>query len=321
MVKMSGRGLGITGGTVDKLESVPGFRMDLSPEEMLSQAARIGIAITGQTPRLAPADKALYALRDVTATVDSIPLIVASILSKKIAGGADTISIDVKCGDGAFMHCLERAQALASTLSETASVCGLKLCSLVTDMSQPLGRAAGNALEVREAIDVLQGGGPARLVELCVELAANTLSAVGVNKGRKVASECLSSGRALAKAEEWFEAQGGALNRALPKAPAVRVLEHGGEGGSVARWSAKSVGEAVVELGGGRKVKGDPLDPSVGVVSLIEVGDSLVRGQPIAEIHAKSLDDADRVAEGLRRGLTVSCEPVLRTPVIAFRPA
>ncbi|MCH7945802.1 MAG: thymidine phosphorylase, partial [Armatimonadetes bacterium] len=179
VVKMSGRGLGITGGTVDKLGSVPGFRLDLTPEEMKEQAGRIGLAITGQTPRLAPADKKLYALRDVSGTVGSVPLIVSSILSKKIAGGAETVVLDVKCGSGAFMKTLPEAQALAQALVETARLCGLDLHLSITDMDQPLGRAVGNALEVKEAIRVLQGSETGRFRDLCLHFAGRALAAVG----------------------------------------------------------------------------------------------------------------------------------------------
>lgn len=183
MVKMSGRGLGITGGTVDKLLSVPGFRMDLTPEELKAQAKRIGLAITGLTPNLAPADKVLYALRDATATVDSIPLIVSSILSKKIAGGAETVVLDVKAGSGAFMKTVPEARKLASALSDTAAIAGLKTRLAITDMSQPLGRTVGNSLEVEEAGAVLTGNEPSRFAELCLDLAALTLVAVGVEPG------------------------------------------------------------------------------------------------------------------------------------------
>ncbi len=179
VVKMSGRGLGITGGTVDKLGSVPGFRLDLSPDEMKEQAGRIGIALTGQTPRLAPADKRLYALRDVTGTVGSVPLIVSSILSKKIAGGAETVILDVKCGSGAFMKTLLKAEALAQALQDTANLCALNLHTSITDMDQPLGHAVGNALEVKEAIRVLKGEEIGRFRDLCLHFAGKALLATG----------------------------------------------------------------------------------------------------------------------------------------------
>ncbi|MFQ3588158.1 MAG: thymidine phosphorylase, partial [Fimbriimonadaceae bacterium] len=211
VVKMSGRGLGITGGTIDKLASVPGFRTDLDPEQMLAQAGRIGVALTGQTPRLAPADKTLYALRDATQTVASLPLIVSSILSKKIAGGAETVVLDVKAGSGSFMPTFEKAVELAEWLREVGSRCGLHVRTAITDMDQPLGRAVGNAVEVKEALRVLKGTERGRFRDLCLELAGLTLAASGRAparaEGRRHAEEALDSGRALAKAFEWFEAQ------------------------------------------------------------------------------------------------------------------
>ncbi len=260
IVKMSGRGLGITGGTVDKLASVPGFRLDLSPEEMVAQAGRIGLALTGQTPNLAPADKALYALRDATATVASVPLIVSSILSKKLAGGADTVVLDVKCGSGAFMRTREEAETLARALAETGRLCGLRIRIAVTDMSQPLGSAVGNALEVAEALRVLtpatalgtalvpsaSGTPTERVAALCLELAALTVEASGLaatrEEARAPAESAWASGKALEKARAWVQAQGAAADAPLPVAPVQRTVEHAGDEGWVARVDAETVG-------------------------------------------------------------------------------
>ncbi len=283
VVKMSGRGLGITGGTVDKLASVPGFRMDLSPEEMKSQAPRVGVAITGQTRRLAPADKVLYALRDATGTVESVPLIVSSILSKKIAGGAEIVVLDVKCGSGAFMKSLDEARELARWLCDIGKMCGLDVRASITDMDQPLGHAVGNALEIKEAIRVLNGE-QGRLRDLCLHFAGVALRGSVVD-----AERALDSGAAVEKAREWFAAQGGELavfeseNWCL--APVVTPV-FAEESGWVERIDAQTVGTLVVNLGGGRKKKEDTVDPSVGVMLHVEVGDRIEKGQLLYEIHS-----------------------------------
>jgi len=333
VVKMSGRGLGITGGTVDKLASVPGFRMDLSPEEALAQASRIGVAITGQTPKLAPADKIFYALRDATATVESLPLIVSSILSKKLAGGAEIVVLDVKCGSGAFMKTIEDARALASWLRGTAQACGLEVRTAVTDMSCPLGGAVGNALEVREALCVLGGGpcgGPtARFRELCLSLAGLTLAAAGVAQdeeaGRSRAEQTLKSGAALRKARAWFGAQGAASDAVdfpdrLPAAPIRRVFTEP-EGGFVAGIDAGIVGEAVVALGGGRARKEDAIDPAVGLELHCEVGTRLVGGDPAFTVHAASDASATQAAEAVAAAFSWSPDRVEPRPVVLERSA
>lgn len=291
LVKMSGRGLGITGGTIDKLESVPGFRTDLTPEEMVKQAKMIGLALTGQTPRLAPADKALYALRDATGTVDSIPLIVSSILSKKMAGGAETILLDVKCGSGAFMKDLGQARQLRDALNETGRIAGLNVRAHITDMEQPLGRAVGNALEVKEAIRVLKGEEKGRFAELCFRYAAETLEAVGQADGAAQVAEVIRNGGALQAAMHWFHAQGGDLevfeeDETWQLAPTVTQVVHTGEAGWVSAIDARAVGQFVVDLGGGRKSKTDAVDPRVGVVLHTQVGDRIEPGQPLYDIHS-----------------------------------
>jgi len=293
VVKMSGKGLGKTGGTIDKLDSVPGFNTNLTPDEMKAQAKEIGIALTGQTPSLAPADKTLYALRDVTATVPCLPLIVSSILSKKIAGGANVVVLDVKCGSGAFMETLEDASRLASSLESVGEKSGLTVRTVITDMDQPLGRTAGNAMEVKEAIRILKGEETGRFAELCLHLARVTLDAAGVVADPAIA---IASGAALMKAKQWFAAQGADLsvfeNEDWQSAPVQHVVL-ATESGFVKSVSAETVGEVVVDLGGGRKVKTDTIDPTVGVETLVQVGDQVVEGQPIFRIHAASHEHAE----------------------------
>jgi len=318
VIKMSGRGLGITGGTVDKLLSVPGFRMDLSPDQLKDQAKGIGLAISGQTPNLAPADKVFYALRDATATVGSIPLIVSSILSKKIAGGAETVVLDVKAGSGAFMKTLDAARELANALAATAKLAGLNARLAITDMSQPLGRTVGNALEVGEAGMVLTGNEPSRFCELCVDLAALTLVAAGetwdMDTGREKARRAFASGQALQKAEAWFEAQGGdpaVLVRPdkLPRAP-VQKQVFAGRAGWIEEIHADIVGQVVVELGGGRTKKEDRIDPSVGVEVHREVGLPVASDQPVFTIHARDEASCGAAVERLTKSVSISLEPV-----------
>ena len=323
VVKMSGRGLGITGGTIDKLASVPGFRTDLEPEQMVAQAGRIGVALTGQTPRLAPADKTLYALRDATQTVASLPLIVSSILSKKIAGGAETVVIDVKAGSGSFMPTFEAADELATWLREVGTRCGLNVKTAITDMDQPLGRAVGNAVEVKEALRVLKGVEVGRFRDLCVALAGLTLAASGraddAEHGRVQAEEALASGKALAKAFEWFEAQGADLSvfetenwAVAPSRRELRTLTKGW----VASLSAGVVGQAVADLGGGRRRKEDAVDPTVGVELAVEVGAFVEAGHVWATVLAACESDADLASRAVESALALSDEPVAPRPVV-----
>ena len=325
VVKMSGRGLGITGGTVDKLGSIPGFRLDLSPEEMKAQAARIGLALTGQTPDLAPADKVLYALRDVTSTVSSIPLIVSSILSKKLAGGAETIVLDVKCGSGAFMQSLEAARELAQALRRTAVLCGLNIRIAITDMDQPLGSAVGNALEVREALAVLEGS-QTRFSHLCIELAALTLEASGLQPDRTtarlVAQEAIASGAAKRKAQQWFSAQGATVDvfvnpDALGVSPVSKKLIYEGPSGWVSHIDAQAVGQTVVHLGGGRQTKNDVIDHTVGLELLVEVGSRIETGQAILIVHSRTEDAADVALATLKPSIQASdLEVARRDPIL-----
>jgi len=324
IVKMSGRGLGITGGTVDKLESVPGFRMNLTPDELKAQAKSIGLAITGQTASLAPADKTLYALRDVTATVDSIPLLVSSIMSKKLAGGAEMVVLDVKCGSGGFMADLDGATKLAKALIETGKRAGLPAHVAITDMSQPLGRMVGNLLEVKEAAHVLRGG-RGRVADLCVRLAAHSLVAAKLasteEQGTKMAEAALASGQALKRAKEWFAAQGATVDvfehpEALSVAP-VRLNVKNPQGkGWVHRIDARTVGEVVVALGGGREKKDDKIDPTVGVVCLKSVGDKVAPDEEMFTVHAADIRSAEQAATHLLAGVSVMKSAKYAPPLI-----
>jgi pyrimidine-nucleoside phosphorylase len=302
--KMSGRGLGHTGGTLDKLESIPGFRVELSLEEFVAQVREAGMAIIGTTADLVPADKKLYALRDVTATVDSVSLIAASIMSKKIAGGAEAIVLDVKVGDGAFMKSLPDAQILAEAMLDLGARAGRDVVCLLTDMDQPLGNAVGNALELREAIATLRGEGPPDFTELvltaCSRLLA--LSDLGIDEaeGRQRAEAAMHDGSAVAAYERWIRAQGGdPSEEALPQAPVVVQVEAPGAG-CVARLGAIQIGLAALHLGAGRRTKEDAIDHSVGVVCLRKRGDEVRAGEPLAEVHASSEASAqDAVREVL----------------------
>lgn len=323
VVKMSGRGLGLTGGTIDKLESVPGFRTDLTPEELVRQAKEIGIALSGQTPRLAPADKVLYALRDVTGTVRSLPLIVSSILSKKIAGGAERVVFDVKCGSGAFMQTIGEARELANALKRVGEDAGLSVRCLISDMDQPLGQFCGNALEVEEAAAVLSGQSSGRFRTLCEAVAGAALELGGkaeAGSGAAMARELLETGRALAKADEWFRAQGARVSLAnglleLDHAPHRRTLVSEAAGW-VHRVDAAVVGEIVVDLGGGRKAKSDVIDPRVGVEVLVEVGDEVDAGQPLLVIHGATEVGIDDVMDRARGAVIVRDGAVPKRPVV-----
>ena len=299
--KMSGRGLGHTGGTLDKLEAIPGFRVDLDLDEFVAQVRDAGMAIIGQTGDLVPADKRLYALRDVTATVDSVPLIAASIMSKKIAAGADAIVLDVKVGDGAFMKTLDDARTLAEAMLELGQRAGRRVVCLLTDMDQPLGRTVGNTLELDEARATLTGDGPEDFTELVVGAAGHLLSFsdLGVDQaeGRRRAEAAIADGSALAAYERWIRAQGGDPSpEALPRAPVVRTLESPASA-HVRTLRALPVGIAALHLGAGRVRKEDAIDHAVGVVCLRKRGDAVERGEALAEIHARTNEAAAEAAE------------------------
>lgn len=308
VVKMSGRGLGITGGTIDKLESIPGFRTALSLDEMKSQAGRIGLALTGQTPDLAPADKALYALRDVTGTVRSIPLIASSVMSKKVAGGARVIGIDLKCGRGAFMANLDEARELGQVMVEIGRRCGVTVGIEITDMDQPLGFACGNALEVNEAIATLEGANPGGFRDFCVALADSLLQLAGHPVG---AAEALSSGRARENWSRWMQAQGGVDGSVAVDSLVSELLA--GSSGWVSGVDARLVGEAVLELGGGRKQREDVIRPGVGIELLKKVGDPIASGEPWARVYGEPLPTP------LAQAITISSEPLAARPLILER--
>src|SRR5438034_2712188 len=275
--KMSGRGLGHTGGTLDKLESIPGFRVELSTAEFVAQVRDAGMAIVGASANAVPADKRLYALRDVTATVDNYSLIAASIMSKKIAGGAEAIVLDVKVGDGAFMKTIDDARALADAMLDLGRRSGRTVVCLLTDMDQPLGRAVGNALEIREAIATLRGEGPLDFVELVLAATSRLLevSDLGVDEdeARSRAEEAIANGSALAAYERRIRAQGGDPDEAaLPTAPEVRQLR-AERSGVVARAAALPIGLAALHLGAGRRHKEDEIDHGVGILCLAKRGD------------------------------------------------
>jgi pyrimidine-nucleoside phosphorylase/thymidine phosphorylase len=290
---ISGRGLGHTGGTLDKLEAIPGFRTDLPPDRFRALVRDVGACLVGQTARLAPADRRLYALRDVTATVESIPLIAASIMSKKLAEGIDALVLDVKVGSGAFMKTLPDARALARTLAAIGTGMGKQVSALLTDMSQPLGRAVGNALEVVEAVELLRGSGPADLREVTVELTAEMLLLGGAAPDRAAArarvAAAIADGRGLAKLEEIVRAQGGdprALSdpERLPRAP--RAWEVAApSAGFVQAIDGEALGRAAVALGAGRARVEDRVDPAVGLVVRRRIGDRVERGEPLCTVH------------------------------------
>ncbi len=303
--KMSGRGLGHTGGTLDKLESIPGFRIDLTTEQLIEQVRDVGMAIVGQTAELVPADLMLYGLRDVTATVDQLSLIAASIMSKKLAAGAQAIVLDVKVGSGAFMKTLEDARRLADTMLDLGQRAGREVVCLLTDMDQPLGAAVGNALEVREALATVRGHGPADLTELVLDACARLLAlsdlGIDVAEGAARAKAAVADGSAEAVWNRWIAAQGGTADEsALERAPVVReVLAT--RGGAVQSLDAIRVGMAALHLGAGRRVKSDTIDHAVGVVCLRKRGDLVEAGEVIAEVHAReetAADDAAREVAG-----------------------
>ncbi len=318
--KMSGRGLGHTGGTLDKLESIPGMRIELAHEDFLRQVAEVGMAIIGQTGDLVPADKRLYALRDVTATVDNVSLIASSIMSKKIAAGADAIVLDVKVGDGAFMKTLDAARELAQAMVDLGREAGRDVVCELTDMDQPLGYAVGNALEVREAVETLGGQGPRDLGELVLSAAGHLLAlsdlGVDAHEGRLRAEEAIATGRALEAYERWIAAQGGEPSvRALPTAPVVRDAP-APESGFVQSIATTNVGLASLHLGAGRTTKDDVIDHAVGLVCRAKRGDRVERGDPLATIHARDETAADRGAAEVQACYTIGPEEPESRPIV-----
>jgi pyrimidine-nucleoside phosphorylase len=323
---VSGRGLGITGGTLDKMESIPGLQTALPADRIIQQVQALGCVICGQTERMVPADKKLYALRDVTGTVPSIPLITASILSKKLAEGLGALILDVKFGPAAFMQTLEQGRELAHTMTALGRECGVIIRALLTRMDAPLGRAAGNWLEVRESVECLKGRGPADLRELVVEFAAHLLTqtgkAVDLEAARQQASDCLSSGQPLARWHEMIRAQGAnmdayeRLRAGDTQAPVVLEL-NAPRDGFVGRCDARLIGEVVRDLGGGRLTKETAIDPRVGVDHLLKPGERVRRGEPLSRIHAADRARAEAARERLAAAFDVTDTAVSPPPLVA----
>lgn len=323
VAKISGRGLGHTGGTIDKLESIAGFCADLDNPAFLRLVRETGLAFAGQTANLTPADKKLYALRDVTGTVESIPLIACSIMSKKIASGADAIVLDVKTGSGGFLKTLEQSRELAKTMVQIGKGAGRETVALITSMEQPLGLAVGNALEVVEAIDTLQGKGPEDLQELCLALGSQMVKLSGkaesLDGAEAMLSDAIASGRAFEKFREFIKNQGGDVCMVddpskLPQAQ-ERVDVLAKSSGTVAAIAADAIGMAACMLGAGRFKKDDAIDPAVGIVLKKKVGQPVEQGEVLATLHASS-DSVDEVVVRVREAYQLSAEPVAPQPLI-----
>jgi pyrimidine-nucleoside phosphorylase len=323
VAKMSGRGLGYSGGTLDKLDSIPGYRSDLTTAEFLDQMKRVGIVLTGQCADLTPADGKLYALRDVTGTVPSIPLIASSVMSKKIAAGAQAIVLDVKVGSGAFMKDLDEARELAELMVAIGDRAGRKTVALLSEMDQPLGFAVGNALEVREAIETLHGGGPADFREHCLVVAAHMLVLGKIRQdlesAREQAAGALANGQAFSRFRELVVAQGGdpAPVDDPERFPAAKIVSPvlSPRSGYLKTIHARTIGETAVALGAGRARKGDPIDLSVGMVVHHKVGDHVSAGEPLATVHSSDEEKAVLAREAILEAHAFSDEPVPPLPL------
>jgi pyrimidine-nucleoside phosphorylase len=321
--KMSGRGLGFSGGTLDKIESIPGFKVDLSIEEFKHQLGEIGIVLTGQSPDLDPADGRLYSLRDVTGTVQSIPLIASSIMSKKIAAGAQAILLDVKVGLGAFMEHLDEARALSKLMTDIGTLAGRQVMALLSDMNQPLGEAVGNSLEVVEAIATLHGNGPADFIEHCLHVSAHMLvlgqRASDLESGRTMAMDAISSGAAFAKFRIMVAAQGGDVTYVdnPQKFPGARFFEvvKANRKGYLSQVHARIIGEAAVRLGAGRSKKTDPVDHAVGFIVHRKVGDFVMLDQPLITIYANDESRFLEVRDSVMGAFGWSDQPVEPLPL------
>ena len=327
VAKMSGRGLGHTGGTLDKLSAIPGFSSELNREEFIQAVQRTGLSVVGQTGNLVPADKKLYALRDVTATVDSIPLIASSIMSKKIAAGARRIVLDVKVGDGAFMQELSAARLLAETMVDIGAQTNRHTVALVTNMDQPLGYAVGNALEVQEAIATLRGKGPADLTELSLALGAEMLVQAGKtqtpDEGRRLLQEVMLEGLPIRKLRDMIEVQGGNPDvitnpELLPVAPVSKDVK-ARHSGHVVAVQARKIGLIAMELGAGRQRLKDAIDLSAGLEVLVKVGDRVEQGQTIARVHGPSQAVVDSAHRKVQSSIRVDATPVEPMPLILAR--
>ena len=298
VAKMSGRGLGHTGGTIDKLESIKGYQVERSQEDFIRQVQHIGVSVIGQSDKLVKADKLLYALRDVTATVDTIPLIASSVMSKKIAAGADAILLDVTVGEGAFMKTVEEARELAQTMVDLGKAVGRKTVAVITDMSQPLGRAIGNRLEILEAIEILQGKGREDISHFICELAQIMLSLADVEKTIEEIRRHLENGQALAKFEEMVAAQGGDLEDLYRPVNVAHVVDiPAQESGVISALPAMNFGLYAMRLGAGRAVKSDDLDYETGIVFEKKVGDSAQKGEIVAKVYTNGKISSELVTE------------------------
>ena len=324
VAKMSGRGLGYTQGTIDKLDSIPNFRTDIEMDEFIRNVKRIGIALMGQSEKVALADKKLYALRDVTATVESIPLIASSIMSKKLAAGCDKILLEVTCGSGAFMEDEVRARVLAQTMVDIGRKARKETIAVLTNMNQPLGKYAGNALEVKEAIETLKGNGEPDVVRVCLVLGAYMLKLAGVDdnipNNIKLLQSKIDSGEGLDKFKEMISRQWGDVRviddpELLPKAK-YRIPLNSLESGYIAGFDAKVIGQAVVNLGGGRLKKEDSIDYAVGIETVKKIGDEIKEGEPILYIHANTETQGLLQIETLRSSIKISKEPVAKAKEI-----
>ncbi|WP_423055285.1 pyrimidine-nucleoside phosphorylase [Zhaonella formicivorans] len=325
VAKMSGRGLGHTGGTIDKLESIPGFSVELSKEQFINNVNRIGLAIAGQTANLAPADKKLYALRDTTATVDNVSLIAASVMSKKIASGADKILLDVKTGSGAFMKTVEDSFALAREMVDIGAGVGRETVAVISDMEQPLGYAVGNALEVKEAIATLQGNGPKDLYELCLTLGANMLllakKASSAEEARARLQELVEKGAAFNKFKEFVAAQGGDItavespDNCLPKARLITEVK-APKAGFIAKINAEEIGFASLVLGAGRETKESSIDLAVGLVLHKKLGDYAQAGDVLAVIHSNDPEKTKLAEKKILQAIELSANAPGKRPLI-----
>ncbi|MFZ3070360.1 MAG: thymidine phosphorylase [Anaerolineaceae bacterium] len=320
--KMSGRGLGFSGGTIDKLESIPGYQVNLTTDEFIHQLKETGIVLTGQSADLAPADGKLYALRDVTGTVQSIPLIASSVMSKKIAAGAHAIVLDVKVGQGAFMRTLEEARELAEVMVSIGELSGRRVIAVLSPMDQPLGMAVGNALELREAVEMLHGIGPEDYRYHCLHLAAYMLilgnKAADIPSGVAMAEKAILDGTGFQKLCELVLAQHGDVSYVddLEKLPKARLVEpiYAETSGWIKTVNAKEVGEASVTLGAGRAQKGDAIDQAVGILVKVKIGDPVKAGQILFEVHANDPIKLGEVKERLKKAVDISEQPVERPP-------
>jgi len=321
--KMSGRGLGFSGGTLDKLESIKGYRVDLSTDEFKKQLKEKGIVLTGQSLDLAPADGKFYALRDVTGTVPSLPLIASSIMSKKIAAGAQAIVLDVKTGNGAFMETLDEARKLANLMVDIGRLAGRKTVALLSDMNQPLGEAVGNALETIEAINTLKGNAPADFVEHCLHVASHVLvlgqKAKDLDEARKMAEKSIADGSALEKLRVLVDAQGGDVSYVddTSKFERAKFVEEvkSPRGGNISQIHARDVGDAAVNLGAGRAKKGDPIDYAVGFIIRRKVGDVVKSGDVLFEIHANDKAKLEEARQSVLSAFQFSEQSVAPLPL------